>query len=125
MFWTIFISWWYLLYVLSLVFRGVGTGYVNGSGKEEGLVYHLTNYTMWTCSAMVPIALIYKVVPWWAAIVMFPIGWLLAFLIRMLMTPVLLPLASSKSSAAIFSVVSFSLSLLSFYLFLKVDLDRW
>ena len=102
MFWDIFISWWFLLYVFALVFRGVGTGYL--SANENSLIETLCRWAMIGCVLIV--AFSFKYIPWWATLVMFPLGWIVAMIMRLILTPILLPMSSNKAESVICSILA-------------------
>ena len=104
MFGEFFFSWWFLLYALTFYFRAWG-GLFSMSG--EGLIYSLSNFATKGCLFMVILAFWH--IPWWAALCMYPIGWILGYLLTIVTTPIVRPLAEDEGFAmfgAILSVLS-------------------
>ena len=114
MFWSVFISWWFLLLVLSLVIRGVATGYL--TDNEDGFIYQTSRTPI--IAAIVLTITAFEYLPWWMALLIFPIGWIVAFVLRIVLTFVLLPLASSRGMSLVCGILSAALSIGSFILFM-------
>lgn len=112
MFWDIFISWWYMLYVLALVFRGVGTAYLSES--DDLVMRVLCGSVIWGCATIS--FFLFRIIPWWAALLSFPMGLIIAFVVRLILMPLLLPLSSSRVVSYVFSVLSVILMFGSLYL---------
>lgn len=119
MFWDIFISRWYLLYILAFVFRGVGGAYLSGSdifisgNSEGGLIGFLGKITFWG-GIIVPLNM-FGIVPWWAALISFPMGLIISAIARLVLIPILALLASNPITAFLSSLASAILMVCSAY----------
>lgn len=114
MFWSVFISWWFLLLVLSLVLRGVATGYL--TENEDNLINHTSRTPV--IAAIILTITAFEYIPWWMALLIFPIGWIVAFVLRIILTPALLPLASNRGVSLVCGLLSSALAIASIVLFL-------
>lgn len=94
--------------------RGVATGYL--TDNEDGFIYHTSRTPI--IAAIVLTITAFEYLPWWMALLIFPIGWIVAFVLRIILTPALLPLASDRGVSLVCGLLSSALAIASFVLFL-------
>ena len=114
MFWSVFISWWFLLLVLSLVIRGVATGYL--TENEDAFIYRTSSIPM--IAAIVLTITAFKFIPWRMALLIFPIGWVLALVGRLIFSAALLPLTTHRGLTIMCGLLSSALAIASLILFM-------
>ena len=114
MFGEIFISWWFLLYALVFYFRAWGGLY---SISGEGLIYSLSDFATKGNLFMAVIAFWH--VPWWAALCMYPIGWIIGYLLTLITSHIISQLAENEGFATFGAVLSVFSAIGSLILFIN------
>ena len=116
MFLSVFISWWFLLLVISFVIRGIVTGYLSVSAEEDSFMYQLSRIP--TLVTIVLTITAFKYILWWMALLIFPIVWVVALIVRLILADGLLPLATNRGLTLMCGLLSSALAIASLVLFI-------